>query len=216
MKIFLLDNFDSFTYNLVDQFRSLGFDVVIYRNDIDAQFIADKMLAEAEPTALVLSPGPGAPHEAGSMMKLIELVAGKVPMLGICLGHQAMVEHYGGTVDRAPLVVHGKASSAHHDGEGIFTELPNPLPVARYHSLVATQVPDCLKVTATTENMPMAIEHKSHKSIGFQFHPESILTTLGSQLLIQTLARLTEGSSSTDSLTFEPSNKDANIDTKGA
>lgn len=103
MKLYLLDNFDSFTYNLVDQFRSLGCEVVIYRNDVAADFIAEKLLNEQEPAALVLSPGPGAPHEAGSMMALIAKVAGKVPMLGICLGHQAMVEYYGGTVARAPL-----------------------------------------------------------------------------------------------------------------
>ncbi|EGT3626398.1 aminodeoxychorismate/anthranilate synthase component II [Morganella morganii] len=192
MKLYLLDNFDSFTYNLVDQFRSLGCEVVIYRNDVAADFIAEKLLNEQEPAALVLSPGPGAPHEAGSMMALIAKVAGKVPMLGICLGHQAMVEYYGGTVARAPFVVHGKASPTFHDGTGVFTGLPSPLPVARYHSLVATQVPDCLQVIATTDAMPMAILHPEHRAVGFQFHPESILTTLGSTLLIQTLAFLTQ------------------------
>ncbi|QYJ80958.1 aminodeoxychorismate/anthranilate synthase component II [Shewanella aegiceratis] len=192
MKLYLLDNFDSFTYNLVDQFRSLGFEVVIYRNDLDAQFIADKLLQEQGKAALVLSPGPGAPHEAGCLMALIGLLAGKVPMLGICLGHQAMIEHFGGKVERAKQVVHGKASPTIHNGQGIFSGLPSPLPVARYHSLVATQVPDCLEVIATTEEMPMAISHKSVKAVGFQFHPESILTTLGSQLLTQTLTYLTQ------------------------
>ncbi|QYJ91576.1 aminodeoxychorismate/anthranilate synthase component II [Shewanella halotolerans] len=192
MKLYLLDNFDSFTYNLVDQFRSLGFEVVIYRNDLDAQFIADKLLQEQGKAALVLSPGPGAPHEAGCLMALIGLLAGKVPMLGICLGHQAMIEHFGGKVERAKQVVHGKASPTIHKGQGIFAGLPSPLPVARYHSLVATQVPDCLEVIATTEEMPMAISHKSVKAVGFQFHPESILTTLGSQLLTQTLTYLTQ------------------------
>ena len=192
MKLYLLDNFDSFTYNLVDQFRNLGCEVVIYRNDVAADFIAEKLLNEQEPAALVLSPGPGAPHEAGSMMALIAKVAGKVPMLGICLGHQAMVEYYGGTVARAPFVVHGKASPTFHDGAGVFAGLPSPLPVARYHSLVATHVPDCLQVIATTDAMPMAILHPEHRAVGFQFHPESILTTLGSTLLIQTLAFLTQ------------------------
>ena len=120
MKIYLLDNFDSFTYNLVDQFRSLGFEVVIYRNDLSADFIAEKLLNEADKATLVLSPGPGAPHEAGCLMALIAKLAGKVPMLGICLGHQAMVEHYGGKVERAPQVVHGKASPTFHEGVGIF------------------------------------------------------------------------------------------------
>ncbi|MCL2919555.1 aminodeoxychorismate/anthranilate synthase component II [Shewanella litorisediminis] len=190
MKLYLLDNFDSFTYNLVDQFRALGFEVVIYRNDVDPQQLAAKLLAEPQ-TALVLSPGPGAPHEAGCMMALINLVAGKLPILGICLGHQALVEHYGGKVERAPSVVHGKASPTVHDGQGIFRGLPSPLPVARYHSLVATEVPDTLKVIATTEGMPMAVLQEEDKALGFQFHPESILTTLGSTLLVQSLEYLT-------------------------
>lgn len=192
MKLYLLDNFDSFTYNLVDQFRSLGFEVVIYRNDVSADYLADKLLNESQKTALVLSPGPGAPHEAGCMMELIAKVAGKIPMLGICLGHQAMVEHYGGKVERAPFVVHGKASPTVHRGTGVFADLPSPLPVARYHSLVATKVPECLDVIATTDDMPMAILHDEHKAVGFQFHPESILTTLGSRLLTQTLTYLTQ------------------------
>lgn len=192
MKIYLLDNFDSFTYNLVDQFRSLGYQVIIYRNDVDADFIAAKLLNETVPAALVLSPGPGAPHEAGSLMDLIGKVAGKVPMLGICLGHQALVEHYGGKVERAQQVVHGKASPTIHNGQDIFADLPSPLPVARYHSLVATDVPACLEVIATTEDMPMAIIHRQDKAVGFQFHPESILTTLGSQLLVQSLQYLAQ------------------------
>tara|TARA_R110000850_G_scaffold59128_6_gene136840 strand:+ start:135 stop:770 length:636 start_codon:yes stop_codon:yes gene_type:complete len=192
MKLYLLDNFDSFTYNLVDQFRSLGCEVVIYRNDVSADYVAEKLINETGKTALVLSPGPGAPHEAGCMMELIGKVAGKVPMLGICLGHQAMVEYYGGKVERAPFVVHGKASPTFHNGQGVFVNLPSPLPVARYHSLVATKVPDCLDVIATTDDMPMAVLHPQHQAMGFQFHPESILTTLGSQLLTQTLAYLTQ------------------------
>ncbi|WP_137227463.1 aminodeoxychorismate/anthranilate synthase component II [Shewanella sp. MEBiC00475] len=192
MKIYLLDNFDSFTYNLVDQFRSLGCEVIIYRNDVSADYVAEKLMNETGKTALVLSPGPGAPHEAGCMMELIGKVAGKVPMLGICLGQQAMVEYYGGKVERAPFVVHGKASPTFHNGQGVFANLPSPLPVARYHSLVATIVPECLDIIATTDGMPMAIQHPQDQAIGFQFHPESILTTLGSQLLTQTLAYLTQ------------------------
>ncbi|QDE33249.1 aminodeoxychorismate/anthranilate synthase component II [Shewanella polaris] len=192
MKIYLLDNFDSFTYNLVDQFRSLGCEVIIYRNDVSADYVAKKLMNETGKTALVLSPGPGAPHEAGCMMELIGKVAGKVPMLGICLGQQAMVEYYGGKVERAPFVVHGKASPTFHNGQGVFANLPSPLPVARYHSLVATIVPECLDIIATTDGMPMAIQHPQDQAIGFQFHPESILTTLGSQLLTQTLAYLTQ------------------------
>ncbi|WP_076537335.1 aminodeoxychorismate/anthranilate synthase component II [Shewanella sp. UCD-KL21] len=198
MKLYLLDNFDSFTYNLVDQFRCLGFEVMIYRNDVSADYLAEKLISENGQAALVLSPGPGAPHEAGCMMELIAKVAGKVPMLGICLGHQAMVEHYGGKVERAPFVVHGKASPTIHNGEGVFANLPSPLPVARYHSLVATQVPPCLEVIASTDDMPMAILHPQDKVVGFQFHPESILTTLGSTLLTQTLTYLTQTSADVD------------------
>ncbi|BDM65119.1 glutamine amidotransferase [Shewanella sp. NFH-SH190041] len=190
MKLYLLDNFDSFTYNLVDQFRSLDCEVVIYRNDIAAPYLAEKMLAETQPTALVLSPGPGAPTQAGSMMALLALLGGQLPILGICLGHQALVEHYGGTVSRAPAVVHGKASMLKHQGHTLFSGLPSPLPVARYHSLIATSMPDCLEVIARVDNLPMAICHRREPAIGFQFHPESILTTSGSQLLQQTLTYL--------------------------
>lgn len=194
MKIYLLDNFDSFTYNLVDQFRSLGFEVVIYRNDISADYLATLMLAEPAQAALVLSPGPGAPAEAGCMLALIGKVAGKLPILGICLGHQALVEYYGGTVGRAEQIVHGKASPVTHNGQGMFSGLPSPLSVARYHSLVATKVPDCLEVIASFDGMPMAIQHREHASVGFQFHPESILTTQGSTLLVQALQYLTSSS----------------------
>lgn len=191
MKIYLLDNFDSFTYNLVDQFRSLGFEVVVYRHNINADYLADLMLNEPGKTALVLSPGPGAPKDAGSMMELIAKVAGKLPILGICLGHQALVEHYGGIVSRAPQIVHGKSSAVEHNSKGVFAGLPSPLPVARYHSLVATKVPECLDVIASFEGMAMAIEHRADRAVGFQFHPESILTTMGSKLLVQTLQYLT-------------------------
>ncbi|RLV61103.1 aminodeoxychorismate/anthranilate synthase component II [Parashewanella curva] len=189
MNIYLLDNFDSFTYNLVDQFRSLGHQVYIYRNDLNAEYLAEKILADND-AVLVLSPGPGAPKNAGCMMKLIELVSGQLPILGICLGHQALVEHYGGKVDKAPQTIHGKASPINHTMHKVFGELPSLLPVARYHSLVATQVPSSLEVIAYTESLPMAIAHKQHPVLGFQFHPESILTTRGSELLIQSLTYL--------------------------
>ncbi|WP_163938336.1 aminodeoxychorismate/anthranilate synthase component II [Paraferrimonas sp. SM1919] len=190
MKIFLLDNFDSFTYNLVDQFRVLGFEVVIYRNDIDPKYIQQAINAETQDCVLVLSPGPGAPSDAGCLMELIALMQGKVPMLGICLGHQAMVQHYGGAVARAPEVMHGKASPTLHTATGIFAGMSNPLPVARYHSLVATHVSSDMEILATTNGMTMAVSHKTHKAIGFQFHPESILTTDGAKLLKQTLTQL--------------------------
>jgi len=196
-KIFMLDNLDSFTYNLVDEFKCLGFDPVIYRNTISADFILEQINACNEPVLIVLSPGPGEPKKAGCLMELIEKAAGKYPMLGICLGHQALIEHYGGKVGRAPEIVHGKASNVEHNEKGAFEHIQNPLPVARYHSLVAIEVPESLTMSAqfTTDDgvvLPMAIEHRQDQVIGFQFHPESILTTYGSTLLAQSIECLTQ------------------------
>ncbi|MCW8833351.1 MAG: aminodeoxychorismate/anthranilate synthase component II [Colwellia sp.] len=188
-KLFMLDNLDSFTYNLVDEFQCLGFEPTVYRNTLSADFIYNKMREHAENTGekiiLVLSPGPGEPKNAGCLMALINLCAGKIPMLGICLGHQALIEHYGGTVGRADEIVHGKASPINHCGSGAFINIQNPLPVARYHSLVGINVPDSLDVIADYNNMPMAICQKSDAVLAYQFHPESILTTFGATLLAQ-------------------------------
>ena len=189
-KIFMLDNLDSFTYNLVDEFYSLGFELVIYRNTLSADFIFSQIEAYQGDVLIVLSPGPGNPTDAGCLMELINKTAGKHPILGICLGHQALVQHYGGIVDRAPEIVHGKSSSISHTGEGAFAGITNPLPVARYHSLVAATMPDGLDCIAQVNNLPMAIEHKRDAALGFQFHPESILTTYGSHLLGQSIEHL--------------------------
>lgn len=185
--IFLIDNFDSFTYNLVDEMRCLGFALTVYRNSQNAEFILQKLNECAGPALLMLSPGPGAPADAGCVPELLKLVQCKFPVLGICLGHQAIVEHYGGTVGRARQVMHGKASAISHQGQHMFTDLPQPLPVARYHSLVALEVPQQLEVLAEFEEMAMALYHPKDKMLGFQFHPESILTALGSQLLAQSI-----------------------------
>ena len=188
-KLFMLDNLDSFTYNLVDEFQCLGFKPTVYRNTLSSDFIFNKMLEHTRQTGekviLVLSPGPGEPKNAGCLMALINLCAGKIPMLGICLGHQALIEHYGGTVGRADEIVHGKASSINHYGQGPFSNIQNPLPVARYHSLVGIKVPDSLTVIADYKNMPMAICRESDAVLAYQFHPESILTTFGATLLAQ-------------------------------
>lgn len=188
-KLFMLDNLDSFTYNLVDEFQCLGFEPTVYRNTLSAEFVFTKMLehtkATGENVILVLSPGPGDPKSAGCLMALIKLCAGKIPMLGICLGHQALIEHYGGTVGRADEIVHGKASPITHCGTGAFVNIQNPLPVARYHSLVGTNVPDSLTVIADYNKMPMAICQERDAILAYQFHPESILTTFGSTLLAQ-------------------------------
>jgi len=195
-KIFMLDNLDSFTYNLVDEFQCLGFDPIIYRNTISADYILEQIDLCQAPVLIVLSPGPGEPSKAGCLMELIAKTVGKYPILGICLGHQALIEYYGGTIDRAPEIVHGKASNVEHVGYGAFENIQQPLPVARYHSLVASNMPDCLTLTAKfiTDDgimLPMAIAHEEDKVIGFQFHPESILTTYGSTLLAQSIQCLT-------------------------
>lgn len=186
-QIFLLDNYDSFTYNLVDQFRSLGLNVKIYRNSIPAQEIFSEMKnCELKPI-LVLSPGPGTPSEAGCLIELINLCHGVFPILGICLGHQAICEYYGGKVVRAPEIVHGKTSLINHTNKDMFSNIQNPLPVARYHSLVGTDLPSSLEVLATYNNLVMSVFHRDDKVLGFQFHPESIMTTDGAKLLIQSL-----------------------------
>jgi len=185
--ILLLDNVDSFTYNLVDQLRASGHQVVIYRNQIAAEIIIAR-LQQMEQPILMLSPGPGTPADAGCMPELLQRLRGQMPIIGICLGHQAIVEAYGGHVGQAGEILHGKASSITHDNQGMFAGMANPLPVARYHSLVGSNIPKGLTVNARFGDMVMAVRHDEHRVCGFQFHPESILTTQGARLLEQTLA----------------------------
>lgn len=185
--ILLLDNIDSFTYNLVDQLRTFGHNVVIYRNNIPADTLIERLQAMENPV-LMLSPGPGAPADAGCMPELLQRLRGRLPIIGICLGHQAIVEAYGGHVGQAGEILHGKASAVTHDDSAMFAGLPNPLPVARYHSLVGSNTPAELTVNATFNGMVMAVRHEGDRACGFQFHPESILTTQGAKLLEQTLA----------------------------
>lgn len=180
--ILFIDNFDSFTYNLVDQFRSLGHQVTIYRNNISVPQI-QTALSQLDNPVVVLSPGPGAPSEAGCMPELIQTLKGKVPMIGICLGHQAIVEAYGGTVAGAGEIIHGKVSMMAHQNHATYLGLPSPLAIARYHSLVATMVPDSLQVTAEVNGLVMSVVQEQDKVCGFQFHPESIMTTYGATLL---------------------------------
>jgi anthranilate synthase component 2 len=196
--IFMLDNQDSFTYNLVDEFKQLGFDPVIYRNTLSADYILQQMQASEKPPLLVLSPGPGDPSGAGCLLALIEKTQGTYPILGICLGHQALVQHYGGKIGPAPEIVHGKSSMIDHNRQGVFSKMTNPLSVARYHSLTASTVPEQLEVIAAyhgqdQQKVVMAVEHKAHRVLGFQFHPESILTTYGSTLLAASINYLLEG-----------------------
>ena len=190
-KIYFLDNFDSFSYNLVDELSMLGCQLVVYRNNISAQSIFDKMSQETVPVLLVLSPGPGAPSDAGCLMELIELCKGRFPMLGICLGQQALTQSYGGVIGHAGETVHGKSSIIELTEHPVFAGMGDKMPVARYHSLMATKVPDDVEVIACYENIPMAIYHQQDNALGYQFHPESILTPNGALLLQQSIEFLT-------------------------
>ncbi|MES1246877.1 MAG: aminodeoxychorismate/anthranilate synthase component II [Actinomycetota bacterium] len=177
--ILLIDNYDSFTYNLAHLFGALGADVVVRRNDeLDADG-AESM----RPEQLVVSPGPGKPGDAGASEEIIRRLAPTTPTLGVCLGHQAIVEVFGGEVGYARELLHGKASPVRHDGTGLFTGLPQPFDAGRYHSLAATRVPDELEPTAFADDGEvMAVRHRSLPVVGVQFHPESVLTPDGSTL----------------------------------
>jgi anthranilate synthase/aminodeoxychorismate synthase-like glutamine amidotransferase len=172
----MLDNYDSFTFNLVHLFEELGAEVAVYRNDAITVEEAEAL----EPDRLVVSPGPGRPEDAGISVELIRALAPRVPTLGVCLGHQAIVEAFGGTVGQAQALLHGKASVVRHDGEGIFAGLPEEIEAGRYHSLAAVEVPDELVVTARTDDGEvMAVRHRRYRIEGVQFHPESVLTPTG-------------------------------------
>ena len=187
--ILIVDNYDSFTYNLVQYLGELGADIVVRRNDaIDVEGVAD-----LAPSAIVLSPGPCAPSQAGVTVPMIRRWGATIPTLGVCLGHQAIGEAYGGRVVRARRVMHGKCSTVEHDGQGIFAGLPSPLPVMRYHSLIVEResLPPELEVVAVASDDPTeihAVRHRSHPVWGVQFHPESILTTGGKTMLQNFLA----------------------------
>ncbi|MBQ4858267.1 aminodeoxychorismate/anthranilate synthase component II [Pseudoalteromonas aliena] len=191
LKIYFLDNFDSFSYNLVDELTMLGCELVVYRNNISADVIFNKMRQEPGQVLLVLSPGPGTPTDAGCLMELIELAKGQFPMLGICLGQQALTQSYGGVIGHAGETVHGKSSIIDLNAHPVFDGMGSTMPVARYHSLMATEVPKNIEVIAQFEDIPMAIYHHEDSALGYQFHPESILTPNGAMLLQQSVAYLT-------------------------
>ncbi len=178
----MIDNYDSFTYNLVQYFGELGQDLTVYRNNK----ITIREIEKMGPERIVISPGPCTPKEAGISIDVIRNFAGKIPILGVCLGHQSIGEAFGGEVIRAPYLMHGKTSMIHHDGKTIFAGLPNPFEATRYHSLIIKRgtLPSVLEVTAWTEdNVIMGVRHKQFKVEGVQFHPESILTGPGKSLL---------------------------------
>jgi len=180
--ILVIDNYDSFTYNLVQYLGELGADLQTYRNDK----ITIGEIKKLAPEKILISPGPGYPKDAGISISVIKEFAGKVPILGVCLGHQAIGEAFGGKIVQAKRFMHGKTSEIHHDGKTIFKGLPNPFTATRYHSLLVERasLPDCFEISAwTDQDEIMGIRHKKFKVEGIQFHPESILTTEGKKLL---------------------------------
>ena len=182
VRMLLIDNYDSFTYNLVQAFAAHGAEVMVYRNDAIS---VDDAIA-LEPTHLVISPGPGRPDDAGVSLDMIAAFKNKVPLLGVCLGHQCLVQHFGGNIVRAERLMHGKTSMAKHDGKSLFEGLPEPFEVGRYHSLCAEieSLPDELELTAETERGEiMGVRHKTLPLEGVQFHPESVLTPEGDKLM---------------------------------
>ena len=191
-RVLVIDNYDSFVYNLVQELGELGADPVVHRNDaVDVAGIR-----AAAPDAILISPGPGRPESAGISMAVIRELAGEIPILGVCLGHQAIGQVYGGEVVAAPTLMHGKTSAIHHDGTGIFSGLPDPFVATRYHSLVVepASVPDVLEVTArTADGVIMGLRHRSLAVEGVQFHPESLLTLEGPGLLSNFLASTRTG-----------------------
>ena len=191
--LLMIDNYDSFTFNVVQYLMELGEDVVVWRNDE----ISVDAIIKAAPEKIVISPGPCTPNEAGISLEVIERLAGSIPILGICLGHQSIGQAFGGHIIRAPKVMHGKLSAIHHSGVGVFEGLPSPYQATRYHSLVIdpSTLPESLEVTAWTEDESgdldaiMGVRHRSLSVEGVQFHPESILSEHGHALLKNFLAR---------------------------
>jgi anthranilate synthase component 2 len=180
--ILLLDNYDSFTYNLAQYLGELGCQVEVHRNDR----ISVEQIAQRKPERIVISPGPCTPQEAGISVEMVQKLAGKIPILGVCLGHQAIGAAFGGKIIRAPKLFHGKTSQIRHDGSGVFRGLPNPFTATRYHSLIVERksLPKELQITAETHGgIIMGMQHRKYPLMGVQFHPESVLTESGKQLL---------------------------------
>ena len=189
IKVLFIDNFDSFTYNLVDDFCKRNCDAKVYRSDTPLEKL--KQIAEQfGPDLLLISPGPGTPDTAGVSLEATNHFKDKLPIFGVCLGHQVIVQHFGGKIGHAPEPMHGKGSRVTHNGKGIFQGVENPLQVGRYHSLCANvqELPDCLEKTAEFESVVMAVEHKELPIYGVQFHPESILTPAGGKIIANILS----------------------------
>jgi anthranilate synthase component 2 len=187
VRVLFIDNFDSFTYNLVDEFAKRNCPTKVYRADTPLEELK-KAAKEFEAQLLVLSPGPGNPDTAGVTLAAIDAFKGQLPILGVCLGHQAIVQYFGGVISHAREVMHGKPSRITHNGRGLFEGLENPLQVGRYHSLAAAKMPDCMETTAEFEGIVMGANHKTLPIYGVQFHPESILTPTGGRIIENMLA----------------------------
>lgn len=179
--IVLVDNYDSFTFNLYQYLGEFDRDIRVFRNDA----VTAEEILRLNPDRVVISPGPKTPEEAGNCIDIVQKIGGKIPLMGVCLGHQSIAVAYGGVVSNAKELFHGKSSMMEHNGKGIFTDCPNPMKVARYHSLsaVAESLPDCLEITAMAEGEIMAIKHKEYDVVGLQFHPESINTPEGMTII---------------------------------
>jgi len=177
-----IDNFDSFTYNLVDDFCKRDCEARVYRADTDLEQL-QAIAREYDPDLLLISPGPGTPQGAGVSLAAVDYFKDKLPIFGVCLGHQAIVEYFGGKIGHAPQPMHGKPSRLTHNGEGVFAGVVNPVQAGRYHSLVAVEVPECLEVTAEFEGLVMGVRHRDLPIFGVQFHPESILTPTGGKII---------------------------------
>ncbi|WP_343188410.1 gamma-glutamyl-gamma-aminobutyrate hydrolase family protein (plasmid) [Buchnera aphidicola (Ceratoglyphina bambusae)] len=189
--IFILDNLDSLTYNIAEELRVYGHNVHIHRNDSREEEIYNLIMNIKDPI-LLLSPGPGIPLKAGCMMKIIKKFSKKIPILGICLGHQAIIEYFNGTIKKSKSILHGRSSLIFHDNKFMYKNISNPLKVSRYHSWICDKIPKSFIINACYKNIVMSIRHNKHKICSFQFHPESILTIHGNILLKNTIKWLSE------------------------
>lgn len=181
-KVLFVDNFDSFTYNLVDDFCKRNCKALVYRADTDIERLKE-LANDFKPDLLIISPGPGTPDTAGVSLEAVDYFKDKLPIFGVCLGHQVIIQYFGGKIGHAPVPMHGKPSRVTHNQKGIFEGVENPLQAGRYHSLCALELPDCFEKTAEFENIIMAVEHKNLPIFGVQFHPESILTPAGGKII---------------------------------
>jgi anthranilate synthase component 2 len=192
MRVVFVDNFDSFTFNLVDEFSRRGCEVEVWRNTATAAHVLDRAESGDGARLIVLSPGPGRPSEAGCCVELVRLAAGRVPLLGVCLGHQALLEAFDAVVEPAETILHGRSSSVVHHGDRLFAGIPSPFVVGRYHSLAGHTLPDEVEALAWTDSILMAARHERFPLMGVQFHPESVLTPQGGRLIENVLDEAAE------------------------